>query len=708
MEAGNRCFDQRVPEEINRKIVDHIADINLPYSAIAREYLLREGLPPDRVIKTGSPMYEVLHHYLPKIERSDVLDAARTCRAGSTSSSAAHREENIDSPEQFAKLCEVLDAWPQSYGLPVIVSTHPRTRKRIDAAGVRLDPLVRLAEAAGFLRLCAPADAREGDSERQRHDHRGVVDPQLSRRSTSARRHERPEGMEEGAVMMTGLRWERIEEALDDSRTRRGAAGSRTLADRAGLRRAERLGESRADHPQLHGLREPHGLAKTMRILILSQFFQPEPHFKGLPFARELSRRGHEVEVLTGFPNYPGGCVYPGYRVRPWQREVLDGITVNRVPLYPSHDRSAVRRLANYASFSASAAVLGPLLVRRPDVVYVYHPPITLGLPAVLLSGLWRCPFVYDVQDLWPDTVATCGMMNRPRLLGMLDRWCRFIYRRADRLVVLSPGFKRVLVERGVDAASIDVIYNWTDEANIHSSARLCGDSPNFRANENGTVPFSAAAGRFNVVFAGTMGIAQGLDTVLDAARICAATVPDVRFVFVGGGVERARLAHRAEEMRLPNTLFLPRQPIETVGTILSAADVLLVHLKDDPLFRITIPCKTQAYLAAGRPILMAVPGDAAQLIERSKAGIACPSENPTALAATVQRLRTMDRPECEAIGRRGTAFYDRHLSLRVGAGRFEVVFQAAIDGRVAGNRGRRCVPDTPCPGPKQEGRRAA
>ncbi len=162
--------------------------------------------------------------------------------------------------------------------------------------------------------------------------------------------------------------------------------------------------------------------------MILSQFFAPEPNFKGLPFARELVRRGHEVEVLTGFPNYPGGRLYPGYRVRPWRREIIGGIAVNRVPLYPSHDRSAVRRAANYASFALSASVLGPWLVKKPDVVYVYHPPATVGLPAMALRALCRCPLVYDVQDLWPDTVASSRMMGNRRLISALDRCCRLVY----------------------------------------------------------------------------------------------------------------------------------------------------------------------------------------------------------------------------------------------------------------------------------------
>lgn len=408
-----------------------------------------------------------------------------------------------------------------------------------------------------------------------------------------------------------------------------------------------------------------------MRILLLSQFFAPEPGVKGLPFARELARRGHVVEVLTGFPNYPGGKVYPGYRIRPWQREIIDGIVVNRVPLYPSHDKSALRRIANYAGFALSAAALGPFMVKRPDVIYAYHPPGTIGLPAIVLRALRGCPVVYDVQDLWPDTVSASGMMRGGRLFSLLARWCRLVYSRMDRVVVLSPGFRRTLIERGVPAEKIEVIYNWADETTLRRAAD-CARLGTFGPEK-----------RFNVVFAGTMGLAQSLDPVLEAARICAETVPDARFVFVGGGVDKARLERRATEMRLCNAIFLPRQPREAVGAILAAADVLLVHLKDDPLFRITIPSKTQAYMSMGRPILMAVPGDAAELVAESQAGLVCPPENPAALAAAVRQFRTMAPETRELMGKRGRDYYDRHLSLRAGVDRFEKVFRD-VCGRAA------------------------
>ncbi|MDO9612627.1 MAG: UDP-N-acetylglucosamine 2-epimerase (non-hydrolyzing) [Serpentinimonas sp.] len=212
MEAGNRCFDQRVPEETNRRIVDHTADINLTYSTIARDYLLREGLPPDQVIKTGSPMYEVLHHYLPQIKESDALG-----RLGLQPEQyfvvSAHREENIESDKSFTKLVSVLNAVAQDHGLPVVVSTHPRTQKRVDLTGAKFHPLVRLLKPLGFhdyVNLQMNARAVLSDSGTINEESSILNFPALNLREA----HERPEGMEEAAVMMVGLEVDRVRQAL--------------------------------------------------------------------------------------------------------------------------------------------------------------------------------------------------------------------------------------------------------------------------------------------------------------------------------------------------------------------------------------------------------------------------------------------------------------------------------------------------------------
>lgn len=226
MEAGNRCFDERVPEEINRRMVDHIADINMPYSDISRGYLLAEGLPADRIIKTGSPMYEVLQHYLPKIDASDVM-VRLGLEPGGFFLASCHREENVDSEVLFPQLVALLRALPAEYGLPVVVSTHPRTRKRLEEQGIELGPEVRLLKPLAFtdyVELELNARATLSDSGTITEESSILNFPALNIREA----HERPEGMEEGAVMMTGLSWERVREGLEILEAQ-GRGGDRLL-----------------------------------------------------------------------------------------------------------------------------------------------------------------------------------------------------------------------------------------------------------------------------------------------------------------------------------------------------------------------------------------------------------------------------------------------------------------------------------------------
>jgi glycosyltransferase involved in cell wall biosynthesis len=404
-----------------------------------------------------------------------------------------------------------------------------------------------------------------------------------------------------------------------------------------------------------------------MRILFVTQWFDPEPCFKGLQFALALQARGHSVQVLTGFPNYPGGKVYPGYRIRFWQREVMHGIPVLRVCLYPSHSRSAIGRVLNYFSFAVSASALGVLLVKPADVAYVYHPPATVGLPALTLKYLRRIPFVYDVQDLWPDTLAATGMVNDSVSLRLLGRWCQLVYRAAGRIVVLSPGFQQRLIERGVPAKKVRVIYNWT-----HA---LPSAAPDAALKE-------LLSGKFVVLFAGNLGAAQGLDTVLDAAKLTQDRHPEVCFAFVGSGVEESRLRQRALAEGLANVVFLDRRQPEAMGGVYAWASALLVHLRDDPLFAITIPSKTQTYLAIGKPILVGLRGDAADLVRAAGAGITFAPGDEAALAQAVELLLAMPTSAQERMGLAGHAYYESYLSLAAGVHAFGEEFMRAADVR--------------------------
>ena len=285
------------------------------------------------------------------------------------------------------------------------------------------------------------------------------------------------------------------------------------------------------------------------------------------------------MEVVTGFPNYPGGRFYPGHEPEAlWRREVIDGMRVNRVLLYPSHDTSALRRVANYASFALSASTLGTALSRKADACYVYHPPATVGLPALLWKHARQIPFVYHVQDLWPESVVESGMVGNARTQRAVERtlswWCSQLYRGASRIAVLSPGFKRILIERGVPEDKIEVVPNWAEEEIFRP------EPPNDAlAQELGM------DGRFNLVFSGNMGHFQGLESAIRAAAKLR-HLERFQLVFVGSGQAEPDLKRLAAELGLENVRFLGRHPFAEMGHITALAERAVGQPRGSALLR--------------------------------------------------------------------------------------------------------------------------
>ncbi len=396
---------------------------------------------------------------------------------------------------------------------------------------------------------------------------------------------------------------------------------------------------------------------------MLTQWFDPEPTFKGLAFARELVRRGFEVEVVTGYPNYPVGRLYPGYKLSLLRREVIDGVKIARVLIYPSHDQSAIRRILNYASFGLSSFIYGLVAAGRADVIYAYHPPLSVGITASLIRMLRRKPVIYDIQDMWPDTLRATGMLNSRSALGMVGAVCNWVYRNVDQIAVLSPGFKRLLVERGVPANKIDVIYNWADEQSL--------------AIVGGPLPACfPGSDRFKIVFAGNMGKAQHLDTVVDAAVLLQDAGSKVSFVLIGGGVDVQLLRERVQRLALRNVVFVPPVPMNEIGKFLSAADALLVHLRKDRLFEITIPSKIQAYMAIGRPLIVALRGDGADLVRNSGGGILAEPEDAKSIASAAEQMAGMSQSRLAEMGGNSRRYYDKHLAISHGTERFARLFE--------------------------------
>jgi glycosyltransferase involved in cell wall biosynthesis len=410
----------------------------------------------------------------------------------------------------------------------------------------------------------------------------------------------------------------------------------------------------------------PGDPALRPRLILLTQWFDPEPTFKGLVFARELHQRGFDVEVVTGFPNYPGGRLYDGYKLRPIQREVIDSVAITRLPLFPSHNRSALGRAANYISFFLSAAFYLTFLARRADILYAYHPPLTVGLAAAVAKTFRRTPTIVDIQDMWPDTLRATGMIGNDNVLRLVGIACSWLYRKVSHIVVLSPGFKRLLEQRGVRADKVSVIYNWADEASI--------------TDEKLADPFPKKPGiKFRLLFAGNMGRAQALSNLLDAAEIVSNERKDIEFCLLGGGLEADALKQQAVDKKLENICFLPQVPMSEVGAYLAHAHCMLVHLRNDPLFEITIPSKTQAYMAAGKPIIMAVHGDAAELVRRAECGMVIAPEDPKALAVTIMEMASLPIETIANMGRNASDFYQTTLSIAKGVNLFENLFRSVV-----------------------------
>ncbi|HLZ19045.1 MAG TPA: glycosyltransferase family 4 protein, partial [Smithellaceae bacterium] len=333
----------------------------------------------------------------------------------------------------------------------------------------------------------------------------------------------------------------------------------------------------------------------------------------------------------------------------------------------PSHDQSALHRIANYLSFALSSLLMGPWLVKNQDVIYVYN-LVTLGPTAFLLRFLHKSKVIIDVQDLWPQSVASSGMLANTRILSVLNMLCNWVYKKANRIVVLSPGFESHLVNRGVSPEKIKIIYNWCDESMQKSVMK------------SSTETASHSATRFVVLYAGAMGVVQGLDTLLGCAEICKGEMPDVHFILIGDGADRMRLQEKCETMNLNNVTFLERRSSETMGEIYDLADVLIVHLQDDPLFRITIPSKTQAYLYIGKPLIMAMRGDAAELVRQSGAGVICEPGNPLAMVAAVRNLYNTSRVDRDKMGEAGYRYYMEHLSFAQGVNKFKELMISAVE----------------------------
>ena len=393
-----------------------------------------------------------------------------------------------------------------------------------------------------------------------------------------------------------------------------------------------------------------------MRVGMVSHWYDPEGGAAAGPgtIARALHQRGHRVGVVTGFPIYPSGRVADGYRIRPYQRQVMEGVAVHRAPIYPSHDDRAMHRMANYLSFAASGSAVATATLKRSDVLYVYSSPATAAIPALPLSVVGRIPMVVHIQDLWPQTVTASGFVaDAPagRMERALHRFCDLVYSRATTIAVSSPGMADLIADRGIPRGKLRFLPNWAEEKSFHPTHKD-------RALESSL----GLKGTFTAMYAGNFGEMQQLDTVLDAAALLLPD-PDIEIVLVGDGVMATHLRGRVDSEGLTNVKFVAPQPFKQMSAVLALGDVQLISLKDVPLYRSTLPSKLQATLAAGRPVIGALSGDAASIIADSKAGLVTAPGDPYELSMAIRSMKDAGHDWRVAAGLSARSFYAQHFS---------------------------------------------
>jgi colanic acid biosynthesis glycosyl transferase WcaI len=377
-----------------------------------------------------------------------------------------------------------------------------------------------------------------------------------------------------------------------------------------------------------------------VRILIVSQYFWPE-NFRVNDLTGELSRRGHDVTVLTGQPNYPEGRILPQYRAKPSAFEHFGGVPVVRVPVVP-RGTSSVQLVLNYASFALSASSLGAWKLRgQPfDAIFVFQTsPITAALPALLLRRLKRAPVLMWILDLWPDTLSAVGVVRSPWLLALVRQLVRFIYARCDRILVQSRAFEPKVAALAGESKKIRYLPGW---------AEAIFDADEAPAAAPELAPF---AEDFKILFAGNIGEAQDFPAILDAVEALR-DVPNLRWLIVGDGRAAPQVDKEIRRRGLGDRIILlGRYPLDRMPAFFAGADALLVALRKEPIWSMTIPGKVQTYLAAGKPLLAMLDGEGGRVIREAGAGLVAPAGDSEALAANVERMLAMDHIDRQKMG---------------------------------------------------------
>jgi glycosyltransferase involved in cell wall biosynthesis len=406
-----------------------------------------------------------------------------------------------------------------------------------------------------------------------------------------------------------------------------------------------------------------------MRVLFLSAYWPPEsgpPQARNFETARRLMEWGHEVSVLTAFPNHPTGVIPKTYRGKLFARETMDGMAVLRTLLYPAPNRGFWRWAAKHMSFAASALAASPL-AGRADIIVVGSASLFLGASAYVISRMRGIPWVMTVADLWPATAVAQGRLTNPTLIRLAEGLESFVYNHAGCVVAVTQAMCQHVIETGVPPERV---------AHIPNGA----DTEIFRPDVNGREKRSSFGvdGKFVVMYAGSLGPAHGLDAVLDAAKLMRDD-DDVRFVLVGEGSVKEELMSKASREKIENVSFVGRQPLAEMPSVLNAADVVIVPQRRSEFFGGVVPYKTAEAMACARPVVMASVGEAAAILKDAGAGLVVPPEDPAELAAAIRSIKS--EPEtAERMGRAGRAYAVEHLDRTKLARRMEEVLLRLVE----------------------------
>lgn len=388
-----------------------------------------------------------------------------------------------------------------------------------------------------------------------------------------------------------------------------------------------------------------------VRVLVVSQYFWPET-FRINDLVLGLTERGYEVTALTGKPNYPTGSFFRGYDFWTPLYEDYHSVRVVRVPIIPRGRGGRARLVLNYVSFALSASLLGPLLCRdRYDIIFVFEPsPVTVGLPAIVFKWLGSAPILFWVQDLWPESLLAMGAVRSPATLRLVERLVRFIYRNCDRILVQSQSFRSSIERLGVESDRI--LYFPNSAEALYTPVTLESNAP-----ERTMLPPG-----FRVMFAGNIGVAQDFGTILSAAERLRGH-PDIQWVIFGDGRMFPWVQEQVRVRRLETVVHLMgRHPVESMPRYFSLADVMLVTLKRQPIFGLTIPAKLQSYMACAKPIIAAIEGEGSRIVREARAGLAVSMENPEALAEAVLTMYQMPPTQRAEMGAQGRRYFEEHF----------------------------------------------